>query len=105
MMLSTPTMKAEAGTMKFRVIGRWVAMFAGTTSDADLVLEELAGELLAVTSAEQVKSATIAAYNKRFGEFSAGRWLAPYGLDMPTFLRDGAKSFSQTTFTGLCQQR
>jgi hypothetical protein len=103
MMLSTPTMKAEAATMKFKVIGKWVAMFAGETGDADLVLDELAGTLLAVSSVEEVKAASVAAYNKRLGEFSASRWLAPYGMDMPTFLRDGAKSFTDTTFNSLCQ--
>lgn len=104
MMLSMPTMKAESGTMKFRKIGQWVVMFAGETGDADLVMDELTGGLLAITSVDQLKEAVIGAYNKRFGEFSAGRWLAPFGLDMPTFLRDGSKSFSQPTFNNLCQQ-
>src|SRR5437899_4064581 len=83
MMLSTPTMKVEGAIAKIKKLGRWTALFAGESGDADLVMEDLETDLLGVTTKNQVRDATRTAFNKRYGEFSAGRWLACYGLDMP----------------------
>ena len=104
MMLSTPTMKVDAAIIKIKKLGRWTALFAGQSGDADLVMDDLQAELLGIGVKSQLRDVAIKAYNRRFGEFSAGRWLAPYGIDMPTFLRDGKKLLTVATFNGLCRQ-
>lgn len=104
MMISTPNMKVDAAISKFKTLDRWTALFAGESGDADLVMEQLGVSLLTVSSRQHINEAMTGAYNKRFGEFSAGRWLACFGMDMNAFRKEGVKTFSPSTYDTLCRQ-
>lgn len=91
----------DVSTFKMQFFMNWVFMFAGTLSNADLIMEELrkAVELDEnALSRKNIQSSLRKAYIKRRSEWVADRLLAPYDLTVEEFQSEGLKMFGEKLF-------
>ena len=102
-MLTDPSsgLSGDVGAVKMMVYGDWLFMFAGTLSNADLIMEELRLEAFTRTDLldrEKIQSSVRQAYKKRFAKWSADRLLSPYDMEMGEFKSEGLSIFGDERF-------
>lgn len=74
----------------------WQFLYAGETSEIDLILENVRQEIVGnpkAISREQVQKTVRMAYKKRLAEWTEDYVLAPYDMTMKEFKKEGRKIF------------
>jgi hypothetical protein len=92
---------ADVGAAKMLWIGDWIFMFSGTLSSASLFRENLDLARMDnpdLLSRRHIQKTVWDAYKKRQSQWSAGRFLAPYNMDMEEFKKNGMSIFGNERF-------
>lgn len=93
-MISYGDLTSDAGAKKVLWHGPWFLMFAGNLSDTQLVIEEMRYVERVDKDAldrSKVLQTVRNAFLKRIGQWNEVRHLAPLGMTMEKFQREGAK--------------
>lgn len=88
---------ADVDAPKIIFLGDIVFMFAGTLSNADLILDEIKQR----PRTDQLKPIVRAAYRSRLAQWSADRFLMQYDMDMQEFKKEGRKIFGDERYSEL----
>jgi ATP-dependent protease HslVU (ClpYQ) peptidase subunit len=89
---------ADIDAPKMLFLGDWVFMFAGTLSNADLIMDDLRSVKF---TPQEIKTLVRNAYRKRMAQWSADRYLLQYDMDMQEFKKEGRNIFGDERFAEL----
>ncbi len=92
---------ADLSAFKVQFYGDWLFAFAGSLSNADLIMEEIRQEVVkdaSVLSRGKIQSTLRRAYKKRQSAWVTDRNLAPYDMDMGEFKKEGQNIFGEKLF-------
>lgn len=93
---------ADLNTFKMIFFGDWLFLFAGTLSNADLIMESIRHESLSKElTRHNIQTIVRRAYKKRFSEWAADRNLSPYDFEMNEFKESGLKTFGEKVFSDM----
>lgn len=76
---------------KIHLFNGWAIMLSGTLGQVDALVDSLEREITneADNEPKTIRNLLEKVHKEEIGSWSAGRWLSPFGLDMPTFLSSG----------------
>ena len=106
-MASYGEITADVDLPKLVVLGDWVFLYAGSSSHADLILEQMriaAAKDADSLSREKIHSTVRGAYKQYFAQWSADRNLREYHMEMNDFLKNGREKFGDERFAELTRQ-
>lgn len=98
---ATTGLSADLGASKMMFYGGWLFMFAGSLSNADLIVEELRQQAITdenIFRRENIQTSVRNAYKKRIAKWSADRFLTPYDMEMEEFKQNGLAIFGDERF-------
>ncbi|PYX01256.1 MAG: hypothetical protein DMG89_02195 [Acidobacteria bacterium] len=78
---------------KIHFVADWAIMLSGTLGHVDSLVDALTRRMLSASDNDPktIKHLLETAHREELGSWSAGHYLAPFGLDMPTFLSKGKR--------------
>lgn len=82
---------------KMMWMGDWLFLYAGEPGNIDLILENIrvARSRNGPLTRENIKPTIRSAYRQFVGDWAADAVLAPYGMSMEEFKKDGKKAFGE----------
>jgi hypothetical protein len=87
-MISSGLATTDPMASKIHMVAEWAIMLSGTLGLADSYVDALTKEMLGSQDNDPytIRGLLEKVHREQLASWSAGRWLAPYGMDMATFL-------------------